>query len=257
MSLSGLIDRPKLDGIDPPALVDERSQVPQIRAESDPLWTDADARPTVVYDDLMKFWALVVAFVTMSSLAVAKEDVSAAREHYKNGTKLFDLGKYLDAAAEYEAAYEAKDDPSLLFNIAQSYRVGGNKEAALRSYKSFLRRSPEAGNRVAVEGRIGELQRAIDQDQKAKEGQPEGTVRPPTLQQPKGEETVTAVTEPPPVREPEKVPVYKKWWLWTAVAAVVVVGVGVGVGVGVATAPKSFDPTVKEIGPSLKTLVQW
>ena len=36
------------------------------------------------------------------------------------------------------------------------------------------------------------------------------------------------VAAPPP----KPTPVYRKWWLWTAVGAVVVVGLGVGLGVG-------------------------
>jgi tetratricopeptide (TPR) repeat protein len=188
--------------------------------------------------------------LALAGFAGAKEDVSAAREHYRNGTKLFDLGKYLEAAKEYEAAYQGKDDPSLLFNIGQAYRLGGEKEAALRAYKSFLRRSPDSSNRVAVEARISELQKAIDAEQKAKEGPPEGTVRPMTI--PKEEPTPATTAQPPP----EKTPVYKKWWLWTTVAIVVVAGVSVGVGLGVGLQPKNFGPTVKDIGPSALT-VQW
>jgi hypothetical protein len=38
---------------------------------------------------------------------------------------------------------------------------------------------------------------------------------------------------PKPQASPEKkVPVYKRWWLWTTVGAVVVAGVGIGLGVG-------------------------
>jgi tetratricopeptide (TPR) repeat protein len=189
----------------------------------------------------------IVFLLLLSGAADAREDVAAAREHYKNGTKLFDIGKYLEAAREYEAAYQFKEDPSLLFNIGQSYRLAGEKDAALRAYKSFLRRSPEAGNRAAVQSRIDELQKAIDQEQKAKEGPPDGTARPMTMQDP--------VVSPPAPRAPEKVPVYKKWWLWTIVGGVVVAGAAVGLGVGLGTAPKSFEPTVKDIGPA--ALVSW
>jgi hypothetical protein len=37
----------------------------------------------------------------------------------------------------------------------------------------------------------------------------------------------------------EPVPIYKKWWLWTAMGAVVVVAVGVGVGVGLSSSPST------------------
>jgi hypothetical protein len=49
----------------------------------------------------------------------------------------------------------------------------------------------------------------------------------------------TLVATAPP---PRKTPVYKKWWLWTAVGGVVVVGVAVGLGVGLSgsSGPATF-----------------
>jgi hypothetical protein len=46
---------------------------------------------------------------------------------------------------------------------------------------------------------------------------------------------------------PERTPVYKKWWLWTAVGVAVVAGVAIGVGVGLSAgthAPQSDRGTV-------------
>jgi tetratricopeptide (TPR) repeat protein len=62
-----------------------------------------------------------------------------AREHYHRGTVAFNLGHYEEAAGEYEEAYRLKDDPALLYNIAQARRLAGNRREALRSYKTFLR----------------------------------------------------------------------------------------------------------------------
>src|SRR5258708_2740636 len=76
--------------------------------------------------------------------AADEDDLASARLHFKKAGKLYDLGRYLDAAREYEAAYEAKDDPALLYNVAQAYRLGGDNPNAARAYKSFLRRMPRA-----------------------------------------------------------------------------------------------------------------
>ena len=101
------------------------------------------------------------------------------------------------------------------------------------------------------ESRIDELQKAIDQEQKAKEGPPDGTVKPALIQQEPPPLTTTTAQPPPP----ERAPVYKKWWLWTVVGGVVVVGVAVGLGVGLGMKAPSFDPTVRDVGPA--ALVSW
>ena len=202
----------------------------------------------------MRAWA-VIGILMCATVAEARDDVAAAKEHFRNGTKAFDLGHYAEAVKEYEAAYTAKDEPSLLFNIGQAYRLGGDNPNAVRSYKSYLRRVPNAPNRAAVETRIEELQKTIEQQQRAKEGPPEGTMVPPVVHEAPPPTVTLSQTAPPPPA-PEKPPIYKRGWFWGVMAGVVVVGVGVGLGVGLGTArAPSFNPTVKDVGPA--ALVQF
>jgi tetratricopeptide (TPR) repeat protein len=96
------------------------------------------------------------------SLAVGvahADDVNAAREHFQRGSTAYDLGRFLDAAHEYEAAYEAKRDPTILFNIGQAYRFVPDYGKAILAFKAYLRNAPAAPNRADVEARIIELQR--------------------------------------------------------------------------------------------------
>src|SRR5206468_1367892 len=110
---------------------------------------------------------------------VSRADSSAdAREHYRRGTNAFNLGHYLDAVKEYEAAYQSKEDPALLFNIAQAYRLAGENDSAVRVYKSFLHQVPDSPQRPEVEKRIAELQTLIEQERKTKSAPPEGTLPP-------------------------------------------------------------------------------
>lgn len=75
---------------------------------------------------------LLVVAVVCSSLATAHaEDLTAAREHDRRGTTLYDLGRFAEAAREYEMAFENKDDPVLLFNIAQAFRFAAEYPRAL------------------------------------------------------------------------------------------------------------------------------
>jgi tetratricopeptide (TPR) repeat protein len=123
-------------------------------------------------------WLAVVVLVAAPLGARADESGEIARQHYHQGTKLFDLRRYRDAAREYEAAYEAKDDPALLFNIGQAYRLAGAYDDAIASYRSFLRRMPDASNRDAVGARIRELQDLSAAQHKQNELPPEGTLSP-------------------------------------------------------------------------------
>jgi tetratricopeptide (TPR) repeat protein len=183
--------------------------------------------------------------------ARAADDAVSARALYEKGSMLYDLGKYNEAAAAYEQAYAAKSDPALLFNIGQAYRLGGDYTQALRAYRSFLRRMPEARNRADVERHIVQLQKMIEEQNRTKSMPPTGTFRPGQTQTgpeppgatttPPSETTPPAATGTPPgavtvtATPAEKQPLYKKWWLWTIVGGVVVAGVAIGVGVAVST----------------------
>jgi hypothetical protein len=98
----------------------------------------------------------------------APEDPAAAeaKKHYEEGTKAFNLGEYPRAIAEFKATYNAKPDPLLLYNIAQSYRLAGDASQALFFYKSFLRNMPDASNRKEVEGRVKTLEKQVAEQKK-------------------------------------------------------------------------------------------
>jgi tetratricopeptide (TPR) repeat protein len=102
--------------------------------------------------------AFTLVFILVTPPVRAQEDVSAAREHFLKGTKAFDLGLYEDAIKEYMSAYQIKDDPAFLYNIAQAHRLAGHDAEALRFYRIYLTRAPNAPNRAHVETRIAELQ---------------------------------------------------------------------------------------------------
>jgi len=115
---------------------------------------------------------LALAIVLVSVGAARADDVVAAREHYARGRTYYDLGRFLDAAHEFEAAYEAKNEPNTLFNIGQSYRFVPDYNKAILAFKAFLRHLPDAPNRAEVEARILELQQL-------QQAQPRATTSPP------------------------------------------------------------------------------
>ena len=189
----------------------------------------------------MRVAAAVVLFVSLALSGVARADdpdAEAARQHYKAATGHFAVGEFSEAAAEYESAFKLHQDPALLFNAAQSRRLAGENQKALVLYKNFLHLYPSSPNIPAVREQIDKLQEAIAADNKAKTSPPTTTVEPKS--EPKNEPTTATTTTTTPTTTPattasaptnEKPPIYKKWWLWTAVGVVVVAAVVIPVAV--------------------------
>jgi hypothetical protein len=108
----------------------------------------------------------------------ADERSAAARDHYAKGTTAFDLGQFEDAVHEYTEAYRLRDDPALLYNIAQSNRLAGHKAEALHFYRIYLTKVPHAPNREQVVAKVAELQKAIEQEKKAQTMPPNEAIEP-------------------------------------------------------------------------------
>ena len=175
----------------------------------------------------MRGMIIVAALVASVGTPARADEAADAREHFQKGRTLYDVGRFDDAAREFEAAYQIKADPVLLYNLAQAYRFAGKSQPALIAYRSYLRNQPDARNRAQVEASIAELQRIVEEQQHAQKSPPVDTLAPG---QPIAAPAVIATPAPPP--PPEKKPLYKRWWLWTAVGAVAATGLAVGLGVG-------------------------
>jgi tetratricopeptide (TPR) repeat protein len=153
-------------------------------------------------------FALVVLVTLCANGAARAEDTNTtqAREHYNKGAKAFALGKFDDAIKEYEAAYELRDDPVFLYNIAQAHRLNRNPERALFFYRSYLSHAPKAENAADVRQKIADLQKLVDEQAHSQSAPPTMPITPehPTNEaaQPPSTATATppaAATTPPPV----------------------------------------------------------
>ena len=165
----------------------------------------------------------------------------SARRFYLSGTKHFDLTEYREALNDFKQAYRVKEDPVFLYNIAQCLRLLDEKKDALKFYRSYLNRAPEAPNRAEVEQRISTLQTEVDQAAATSAPPPAVVTPPPVIAAPVVADAALQT------HHEGRTPVYKKWWLWTIVG-VVVAGAAVGVGVGLAeSSPAKWNtgfPTV-------------
>lgn len=187
--------------------------------------------------------------------AAHADDAEQARIHYRSASSHFAVGEFAEAAEEYQIAYKLKPDPALLYNAAQSYRLAGNNDKALILYKNYLQFFPNESNADDVRQQIAKLKEAIAATEKAKTSPPTNTVEPGRQSPP----AATVITPTPAsastqidVRKteaPHKTPLYKRWWVWTAVG-VVVVG-GVVTAAVLATRPAPAWSNVNDFGPGV------
>ena len=80
-------------------------------------------KPWKAWTSSLAFLVLVgTSFSIRPPLAWGADNKEQARQHYKKASQLYDVGRWDDALAEYEQAYTLREDPSLLFNMAQTCR---------------------------------------------------------------------------------------------------------------------------------------
>jgi tetratricopeptide (TPR) repeat protein len=196
--------------------------------------------------------------------ARADDDVASARSHFKRASRLYDLRRYREAAKEFEAAYEAKDDPAFLYNIAQAYRLAGDSAEAVGAYQSYLRRAPDAPHRREVEARIAELKQLVEDQRKTQQAPPLGTHPPELPEPPPIVEAPPKPQQPPPALPPVEHaeaghPGRTKIIAGAAVAAVGLALIGVGIAYALEAASASdqltnpqpgqvFDPQLESDG---------
>ncbi len=100
--------------------------------------------------------------------APSEQEMKAAQQAYADGEAAYKLGKYDDAAKEFEQAYRIIKFPTMLFDIAQAYRRAYEKDQNLEKlrkavdvYRAFLHDAPTARQRSIAEKLIPELEKII------------------------------------------------------------------------------------------------
>jgi tetratricopeptide (TPR) repeat protein len=125
-----------------------------------------------------------------------------AKDHLQAGTKLYNVQDYAKAADEYQQAYLLDPKPEYLYALAQSQRLAGDCDKAVRSYQAFIRSKPKAEQAEKAQKNIERCQediqaRAAGQAPPPPEDIPALPPAPPDLP----DEKVIVVAPPPP---PEK-----------------------------------------------------
>jgi tetratricopeptide (TPR) repeat protein len=147
---------------------------------------------------------------------------------------LYKAGEYRAAATAYEEAYKADPKPEYLYNLGQCHKQVKDLpglERAAHAFKAFLRERPQAKNRDQVEQEIADLEQRIK------------VLRASAPAEAVALKDVLLIPAAPPE---ESVPLYKKWWLWTAVGVVVAGAVTAAV---VFTLPKEIETEQGTLSP--------
>lgn len=192
--------------------------------------------------------ALLLALAPLPASARDREE-DVARAEFRKGKTAFDLGRFDEALRAYSNAYEHKPMPAFLFNIAQCHKELGNCERAIFFYKRYLDRAGAARDTETVKRLIDNCEakqkstqpdprkdpdareelargkRREDADTSALTLAPEPAAPSPAVLTPNPLSTPD-FTAPPLTPAPEptvtaSAPLYKQWWLWTAVGVVV------------------------------------
>jgi tetratricopeptide (TPR) repeat protein len=180
-----------------------------------------------VYREMPMHCRIAIAFLLLMGAAGAQEMRSLARQKFDEGRVQFAAGHYDQALEHFKRSYDLAPHPDLLFNIGRCLEELNRYREAYEAYEKFLAVNP---NDKDVQGRAYRMRRkAIEEPLPVPEAPPEPTPMPASV-------VVARQTDAP-------TPVYKKWWLWTAVVGVAAVALGVGLGVGLSgSAPESTFP---------------
>lgn len=156
-------------------------------------------------------WALTAALVTApfgsvpSASAQPRPTPTASdRALLQRGIDAYDVGDYQTALRAFQDAFLALRDPTILLNVGAASERLDRYEEALRAYRLYLERIPNAPDRARVEGRIRQLQALLATPL---------LPRPEPSAAPSAAPSARPPAVPPPVVEAPRRP----WWPWLLV----------------------------------------
>lgn len=116
-----------------------------------------------------------------ASAGAALSGDDEARLRFEFGRRYYAAGRFLDAAGEFESAYETSRRPELLYNLFRTYSDAGDDARAARSLRAYLAAPIEIEDRVSLEARLRALEARLEAEpSRAPTGEPdEGGSAPP------------------------------------------------------------------------------
>jgi tetratricopeptide (TPR) repeat protein len=210
-----------------------------------------------VFDRVARIPVVLLLLMISSAVVHAEDD---AKAHYQKATAHFAVGEYHDAAFEYEAAFKLKQDPAILFNAAQAFRLAGENQKALLLYNNIIKLYPGTSYAKDSKERIQKLAESGTSPPAAAPAPEPSPVAPPpvTPLAPAPGAPPPAVMTPPP-SPPEAVissspppseshPFYTHWWFWTGAGVLVVGAVVAGIALSSGGSAGAWNNLPKQTG---------
>src|SRR5262245_36846163 len=110
----------------------------------------------------MKLWiALGLLLALAQAASAAHGNDAVARLEFMAGDEAYAAGDYKEAARRFKAAYTARPDPLILYNIAQAHRRAGELTQALFFYRSYRQHIHDRATIQEVDGHIAAIDRQL------------------------------------------------------------------------------------------------
>jgi tetratricopeptide (TPR) repeat protein len=115
-------------------------------------------------------WLTALLIISAPVFADTAADV---RMHFKKGQTHYALGEFEAAIQEFQEAYRLRQEPAILFNLAQSYRQIHQWQHAYFHYRQYLNQKPDAANRAEVENLIEQMKNKMDEEERLAKAEPQ------------------------------------------------------------------------------------
>ena len=132
-------------------------------------------------------------------LATSADANAQAREHFKSAQLHYSLGEFEDAVKEFREAYRLRQEPAILFNVAQCYRQLRMWREAYFNYQQYLNQKKDAPNRDEVESMIEQMRARMNEEDEQKTR---------IAANPAAARNVETVLQPQPPAQPQEPPLF-------------------------------------------------
>src|SRR5687768_14194842 len=102
-------------------------------------------------------FAVAILLAAAPAVAQDREAIERARDHMERGQTFYTSGRFVEAAEEFQRAYEAQPFSAFLYNAAVAYERLDDPTRSADFFSRYLERDPEATDATEVRSRIDRL----------------------------------------------------------------------------------------------------
>ena len=121
--------------------------------------------------------ALAAVALVLAASPVHADDRGEAKKHFQSGKQHHDAGEWDAALGEYLRAYQLDTNPAFLFNIAQIYRLKGERGKAVDYYQRYLEAAPQGKGSDEARAFSAKLKGELDAEAAARRADEELSAR--------------------------------------------------------------------------------